>query len=349
MEAPLYDDPLALLAEMEAVHRELVQVLGARKQTQGQYVLEQAMASASVPTVVVTEDRGPPPQLPPRPSLAKVDVEEIPALPEIDDDDTALDVSSMEELEESSSSRSSLRSFGDFIAAVPGNGQEFSRPPSRLINKEAPHFPIIDDVLKEFEATLSPAVTETTESEDGSDGNHEQYEHNSGHSSEHGDSRNGSSGDENESRPDSPATSVSSSNNDEDVKLEPLDFTRPALQNDDSDICIEMGEEVEEEKETEATILPTLSTPAGEKTTVLEAEVPVVEEEKTIETLIEAIELPTIAAPVVQRPKLLRASTPRSSQKKILPPRKNNGHKRIPKKVRLSSSEKQKYLSRPAW
>ena len=96
-----------------------------------------------------------------------------------------------------------------------------------------------------------------------------------------------------------------------------------------------MGEEVEEEEETVATILPALSTTADEKTTVLEAELPFVEEEKTIEALIEAIELPTIAAPVVRRPGLLRASTSRSSQTKILPEKKNNGHKRIPKKVRF--------------
>lgn len=345
-EAPLYDDTFTLMAEMEAVHRELAQVLGARKQA-----LQQAASAAAMATATC----GPPPQLPPRPSPAETKLEVIPA-----DEDTALHVFSMEELEESSSSQSSLRSFGEFIdsASASGPGQEFSRPPSRQINREAPHFPIIDDVLKEFEATMRAPTAgavaeieiemmEMDSAESGSENGSDNYDHDSGHSSEHDDSRNGSSGDENESRPDSPATSVSSSNNDDDdVKEEPLDFVRPALEHVDSGICME-GDEYESREEDEEEAIVAQS-PAEEKTihTVCETELAVVEEEETVQALIEAIELPI---PTLQRPKLIRASTSRSSQKKILPPRKNNGHKRIPKKVRLSTSEKQKFLSRPVW
>ena len=352
-EESLYDDTFILMAEMEAVRRELAQALDARKQERA---LKQAMAAAAVPAVVATEDRGPPPQLPPRPP--PIELEEIPALPETDEDDTALHVFSMEQLEESTSSQSSLRSFGDFVEAA--GGQEFSRPPSRLVNKEAPHFPIIDDVLKDFEASIQPIEMQPSLSAIGSDATDEHYEHDSGHSSEHGDSRNDSSCDENESRPDSPATSVSSSNDDDaDVKVEPLDFARPALVHVDSGISMAVEEEavevedVKEEANTiAAAILGALEIPTDEKTamTVLQTELPIAEEEQTIEAPIEAIELPTkTVAPVLQRPGLVRTSASRPSRKKTVSPRKNNGHKHIPKKVRLSASEKQKFLSRPAW
>jgi hypothetical protein len=77
------------------------------------------------------------------------------------------------------------------------------------------------------------------------------------------------------------------------------------------------------------------------------------EEEVAIEMPEKQVEI-TLAvddiAPLHKRPILVRSSSSRrASQQPKTVHKKNNGWKRVPKKARLSASEKQRYLSRAFW
>jgi len=221
------DKHFTLMSDMEAVHRELKRVLSVQSQSRPQLNEEQSDDSPSLAEVL--QSRGPPPEIPPRPRapLSPVMVENAPALPAIEDED--LNIFSMEELEEPVSSGSSIRSFGDFVEAPPsssGAGQDFSRPSTSHGKKEVPHFPIIDDVLSEYEASLHSVDRERRI---------EYLDEHEGLTS--GDeSRNGFS---DESRCDSPATSVSSTN-EEDIDAQSLD-TGKEVQQVDPGLVMEMG------------------------------------------------------------------------------------------------------------
>ncbi|KAF8538005.1 hypothetical protein BDD12DRAFT_194824 [Trichophaea hybrida] len=221
------DKHFTLMSDMEAVHRELARVLTARNQSRQESDEDQYATSPSVDTDL--QSRGPPPEIPPRPRapLSPMITEEAPALPEIEDED--LNIFSMEELEEPVSSSSSVRSFGDFVEAPPsgtGVGQDFSRPSTSQGKKEVPHFPIIDDVLSEYEASLHSVDR---------DRRIEYLDDHEGLTS--GDeSRNGFS---DGSICDSPATSVSSTNED-DIDAQSLDAGKESQQVD-SGLVMEMG------------------------------------------------------------------------------------------------------------
>jgi hypothetical protein len=91
---------------------------------------------------------------------------ELPALPGPSpaEEDEDLKIISMEELEVYSvSSGSSIRSFGDFVEPSIGANQSFSSV-SCVSAKDTPHFPIIDDVISAYEASLTSSSTDSCHS-----------------------------------------------------------------------------------------------------------------------------------------------------------------------------------------
>ena len=291
--------------------------------------------------------------------LLEEELEEAPALPE--DDDLSITITSMEQLDEPVSSAASLNSFGDFMEPVVGAGQDFSRPPSTAPpaaaaaavgpgKKEQPHFPIIDDVLCEYEASrvqpqsqpaTAPAQQPPSMLYD-HDREEEEATASSSSSSSSDDSRHdsGSSGDESGCQ--SPASSVSSvcsSHGDDDVEMHPLDrapkpaFRLGAAVVSQTEVPPVVCEATLVACETEAPTLPVDAAP-----TVLDEPEPAA-----------AVSVDKQDNEPMELPVQVVATKRRQPVHAKRAPRKNNGWKRVPIKARLSPSQKRGLLSRSPW
>lgn len=66
-------------------------------------------------------------------------------------------------------------------------------------------------------------------------------------------------------------------------------------------------------------------------------------------TSVDGDEVTNEAKPDVIIPTPRKRAGPKTPKRKQTPPKKNNGHKRVPMNRRLSSSSKQRFLSRAVW
>ncbi|KAI5786190.1 hypothetical protein FPQ18DRAFT_308740 [Pyronema domesticum] len=290
----LDDINFTLMSGLETVQRELARVIEEARRKEA----SRKLGAFRTPSFRI--ERGPPPAIPPRPvgltsAMGGLSIH-------VPEEQSGFDIMSMEQLDDGGSSASSVQSFGHFIemAAISG-GLDFSKPPTApAMMKEIPHFPIIEDILSDFEACVSsPEPTERGDYVD--DGLTSCDE-----------SRNGFS---DESLCNSPTTSVSSTDED-DIDVETLDgdkkIQRPTFLQMDSGY----GTDFDTERE------------------ILEMPDTISEEPTTSELL-------------VKQPLQLVRATRSPAPKRA--PKKNNGHKRVPKKARLSSSARQRFLSRAFW
>lgn len=358
------DCSFTLMHEMEAIKNELARVLSQRAERAERCLPPSPPSSVPGDDGEEDEEEVPPLALPtaaaataaltaaatittatqPLAPLPEEELDEAPALPE---DDDGLYITSMEQLDEPVSCTASLNSFGDFMEAPVGAGQDFSRPPSTVPppapavagpgKKEQPHFPIIDDVLCEYEASqLQPQSQSQPQSKHVLyDHDHEEGSSSSTGSSSGDESRHdgGSSGDESGCQ--SPASSVSSvysSHGDDDVEAHPLDRAPKAAA---------FLPEAPTVSPTEASALPAPPTVLDDEPEVLGKQDNATELSVPADPPAEVAELSAVEA-------ARKASRRQAAQAKQAP-RKNNGWKRVPIKARLSPSDKQRFLSRPSW
>ena len=360
------DDCSTLMHEMEAIKNELARVLSQRaeraerclppsppssvpgdeeeeEEEEEEEVAPLALPTAATATAATAATTATQLLAP----LPEEELEEAPALPE---DDDSLCITSMEQLDEPVSCTASLSSFGDFVEAPVGAGQDFSRPPSTIpppagavaaavvgpVKKEQPHFPIIDDVLREYEALQLQPQSQPQPQHVLYDHDHEEGSSSSSStgSSSGDESRHdgGSSGDESGCQsPASSASSVCSSHGDDDVDAHPLDRAPKAAFLLDAPTVSPTEAAVVQQAEASA-----LSAPTGKQDDAAEL---------SVRADPPATGGGTAAAPGEAVVTTRRRQPVHAKQA----PRKNNGWKRVPIKARLSPSDKQRFLSRPSW
>lgn len=311
-----------LIREMESI--QLAQALGFRSNS-GPFWGSQAVGSRDP---YQRFSGGPPPELTPRPKGPFF------STPRSHLNDS-FNIFSMEDLEDRPALAAPLSRLPEFVTATaPG----LIKRPSTYSLKEAPIFPTINDVIFEFETKVNTPVREPKSFiESVEEPVNEQEELVSAAGVEYGldcedanalkdqdeyaeDNEDLTSGDEaftDGSGPSSPSTSVSST--------------------DDNDIDEQLLDNHKQEyiPQSEFNIQPMPAKDIVEHATI---QLPLAADTKTERT---------ISAPL--RPIPYRSTSSRVSTIPKRAAKKNNGWKRVPKKNRLSSGSKRKFLSRSFW